>query len=83
MRCSQWGCVGVSDRITACPECDSARIRVVETRDEATEHRWSCRECGARFDEPTERERYHPASPSGGSPAVQALMDADPAEVGR
>jgi len=54
--------VRVSD-VRCCPECQSAAIRHALAE---TDAHWSCEDCGARFDEPSERDARGPRrSPDG------------------
>jgi len=58
--------------VRCCPECQSAAIRHALYDDDAhnalaeTDAHWSCEDCGARFDEPSERDARGPRrSPDG------------------
>jgi len=44
------------DTITACPECDSSRIRRRVT--DRKEYPWKCKDCCYTFNDPVERERH-------------------------
>lgn len=70
--------------VDACPECDSAAIR---TRNHGHPHspdhstsKYNCKRCGASFDDPTQRDRYHPGGINQDTGA-KALLDADPDDV--
>lgn len=72
---------------TVCRHCGSADIEVRSPArryaDAVSNPGWHCRECDARFDEPTERLRdrnCREGKPRGGLAA--ALYAADPEEVG-
>jgi len=43
------------ETITACPECDSGRLRRRVT--DQKEHRYKCKDCSHTFNEPVERCR--------------------------
>jgi len=73
------------ETVIACPECDSAEIRInnggINTRtDQFADH--VCEDCGTEFDadEAVEREPYHPG---GMSEQTRQLLDADPDEIGK
>jgi len=75
----------MSERVTACPECDSTRIRPHVGESVAgpagSGREWSCSACGALFDDPVERDKH---CDSGAAGALAAkLAAADPEEVGR
>ncbi|NHN40070.1 hypothetical protein G9C85_00255 [Halorubellus sp. JP-L1] len=53
----------------ACPECDAAGAALYRrtsgseaNREDDPRKDWKCNDCGATFDEPTERERQQPAN---------------------
>jgi ribosomal protein L37AE/L43A len=58
-------------RISVCPECDSAQIR-----HQARSHN-SCQNCGARFEEPSQRPADHPAGGDNRSGLAKRLVDAE------
>jgi len=71
------------ETVTACPECDNARIRRrnpshASSRPSQT-HKWACMECGAHFDEPVERPMQTPGGRRG---LAKRLLEADPDDVG-
>ena len=71
----------MSDTIMACPECDATGIMRLndDPRGGTTaEGEYGCQRCGARFDDPDEREPYHTATDHNG-PGT-ALLDADPGD---
>lgn len=66
----------MSDTVDACPECDTTSGLFSLT---AGGH--GCRECGARFETPTERPAKRTTNTRKG--AARLLADANPDEVGR
>jgi len=75
----------MSERVTACPECDSTHLRSNVGESVAgrvgSGHEWSCSACGALFDDPVERDKHRDGGPTRGLAAD--LAAADPEEVGR
>lgn len=75
----------MSERVTACPECDSTRIRknVGESvvGRVGSGHDWYCGACGALFDDAVEREKHCDGGPTRGLAAD--LAAAEPDEVRR
>lgn len=71
------------ETVTACPACDSARIRRrnpdhPSSRSGQTND-WACLDCPAHFDEPDERPKHKPGGRHG---LAGRLVDADPGAVG-
>jgi len=66
---------GGTDLITACPECDSPAIKPRNpgkpSSPPSQTTNWYCNDCGAQFDEPTERPRH---SEAGGRPGLAGKL---------
>ena len=73
------------DEVAACPDCDSARVRLANQSSmggpASARPRYLCEECDARFSEFVIRACRRRGSPKRG--LAKDLVDADPDEVGR
>lgn len=75
---------GDPDTVQVCPGCDSARIyrlrRSISGGHATHDFKFTCRACGANFDDPAERERKGSGNIRSGTLAA-ALADPDVTEV--
>ena len=73
-----------ADEVTACPECDSTRIRPHVGESVAgragSGREWSCSECNALFDDPIERDKHRDGGPTRGLAADLAAADPEEAQ---
>lgn len=74
----------MSDEIPACPECDSSRMHPNSGGQGGgeAEAAWRCKACHESFEDPNWRPRHRQKSDRTRSPHANALLDADPDEVG-
>lgn len=69
--------------IEVCPHCDSSSIRWKNARSQFSfgdDKPYTCIDCGATFEGPSERERRGDGARQG---LAKRLMDANPDDVGR